>query len=84
MKQTTMCSIQTASQRVVFPGNSLKRVLHGALDFVPSSFFAYINDIVYDIYCTIRLIANENPIEAAQLKNANLEQIHQWARQKVV
>ena len=52
----------------------------------------YINDIVEDIHCNIRLFADEtslfiivdDPTEAAQLLNSDMEKIDQWAKKWLV
>ena len=58
----------------------------------PLLFLVYINDIVEDTHCKIRLFADDtslyiivdNPAEAAQILNSDMEKISQWAKRWLV
>ena len=60
----------------------------------PLQFLFYINDIVLELNCSIRLFADdtslyivhvvENPVTAANILNSNLLTIHSWAKQWLV
>ena len=58
----------------------------------PLLFLVYINDIVNEINCNVRLFADdtclyiivENPIVAANILNDNLEKVHTWANSWLV
>ena len=85
--------LSNRSQKVVLPGVSSNwksinaGVPQGSI-FGPLLFLVNINDIVDDIYSKIRLFAGDtslyvivdNPVETAQMLNADMEKIHEWAR----
>ena len=58
----------------------------------PIFFLIFINDIVYEIGCTIKLFADdtsiyitiENPITDATILNSDLKKIHEWATKWLV
>ena len=58
----------------------------------PLLFLVYINDIVEDIHCKIRLFADntslyiivDNPAESVQMLNSDMEKINQWAKRWLV
>ena len=89
--------LSNRSQRVVLPvaSSSWKTIKAGVPQgFIhgPLLFLVYINDIVGDIRCKIRLFADDtslyiivdNPTEAAQLLNSDMEKIHSWAKKWLV
>ena len=77
-------------QRVVLPGvaSSWKHIKAS----VPLLFLIYINDIVEDIHSCIRLFADDtslyiivdNPLQAAERLNEDLDKIHLWAAKWLV
>ncbi len=84
-------------QRVVIPGSksewvSIKAGVPQGSTLGPLLFLIYINDIVRQINCTIRLFADDtslyvivdNPITAADLLNNDLQTITDWANQWLV
>ena len=84
-------------QRVVLPGasSSLTSVKAGVpLGSIlgPLLFLLYINDIVEDINSSIRLFADDtslyiivdNPFQAAEQLNSDLQKIHRWAAKWLV
>ena len=84
-------------QRVVLPGGNSEwsdnkaGVPRGSI-LGPLLFLLYINDIVEDIHSSIRLFADDtshyiivdNPTEAANQLNSDLEKINQWAKKWLV
>ena len=84
-------------QRVVLPGvsSSLTSVKAGVPQgsiLGPLLFLLYINDIVEDINSSIRLFADDtslyiivdNPFQAAEQLNSDLQKIHRWAAKWLV
>ena len=89
--------LNNRSQRVVLPGacSSWKLIKAGVPQgsiLGPLLFLVYINDIVDDIHCKIRLFADDtslyiivdNPAEATQMLNSDMEKINQWAKRWLV
>ena len=58
----------------------------------PLLFLIYINDIVWELNCSIRLFADdtslyiivENPLAAADIMNSSLSTVHAWSNQWLV
>ena len=84
-------------QRVVLPGaeskwNEIRTGVPQGSIFGPLLFLLFINDIVKDIGCNIRLFADdtslfivvENPDTAAELLNLDLDKIMAWAKRWLV
>ena len=87
--------LSNRSQRVFLHGanSSWKTIKAGVPQgsiLGPLLFLVYINDSVEDIHCKIRLFADDtslyimvdNPAEAAQLLNSDMEKKHSWAKIK--
>ena len=78
--------LNNRSQRVVLPGAcSIKAGVTQVSVLGHLFLLIYINNIVEDIHCKIRLLYTslyiivDNP-EAAQMLNSDMEKIHQWAK----
>ena len=89
--------LSNRSQTVVLRGacssrKSIKAGVPQGSILGPLLFLVYINDIVEDIHCKIRPFADgtrlyiivDNPAEAAQMLNSDMEKINQWAKRWLV
>ena len=92
-----MSYLSNRKQRVVISGQSsevhkIKAGVPQGSILGPLLFITFINDIVCDISCHIRLFADdtslfiivEDPYTAAELLNNDVEKIHQWSNQWLV